>query len=115
MDYADWNRGLLLGGLLVVIATMAMISGRTVRHRLLAVGVLGQGIVMLLVSGAVYYPRAELGIAALALLTISGLWSLWFIPECRSHSQSPDAVTSEPVPGKPGVLEVTSNQIQGAP
>ena len=99
MDYADWNRGLLLGSLLVVMAVMALISGRSVRDRLLSAGVLVQGIVMLVVAGAVYYPRAELGIGVVALLALLGLWSLWVIQDSRGNSPVSGSQPDGPVVG----------------
>lgn len=111
MDYADWNRGLLLGSLLVVMAVMALISGRSVRDRLLSAGVLIQGIVMLVVAGAAYYPRAELGIGVVALLALLGLWSLWLIQDSRGNSAG-----SGPQPDGPvvGTMEI-SNQATATP
>ena len=79
MDFADWNRGLLLGGLLVVIAVIALVSGRTVRDRVLAAGILSQGILMTFVAGSAYYPRAELEIGAIAVLAVFCLWCVWAI------------------------------------
>ena len=86
MDHADWNRGLLLGGLLIVIAVMALVSGRSMRDRLLAVGVAAQGIVMTFVAGAAYYPRAELEVAALALAALFCLWSVWIFNDGRNSA-----------------------------
>lgn len=110
MDYADWNRGLLLGSLLVVMAVMALISGRCARDRLLSAGVLVQGIVMLVVAGAVYYPRAELGIGVVALLALLGLWSLWLIQDSRGNPAG-----SGPQPNGPvvGTMDI-SNQATSA-
>ena len=77
MDYADWNRGLLLSELLIVIAGMSLVSARSTRDALLAVGVLVQGIVMTFAAGGAYFPRAEFAVATTALMAIFGLWCLW--------------------------------------
>ena len=77
MDYADWNRGLLLSELLIVIAGMSLVSARSTRDALCAIGVLVQGIVMTFAAGGAYFPRAEFAVATTALMTLLGLWSLW--------------------------------------
>ena len=97
MDHADWNRGLLLGGLLIVIAVMALVSGRSMRDRLLAVGVVAQGIVMTFVAGAAYYPRAELEVAALVLAVLCCLWSVWIFDDGRSHTDRARASNVDPI------------------
>lgn len=80
MNFADWNRGLLVGELLVVVAGMALVSGRTGRDRLLAAGILSQGIVMILVAGGAYFPRAGFSVASVALLIVYGVWLIWLAP-----------------------------------
>ena len=97
MDHADWNRGLLLGGLLIVIAVMALVSGRSMRDRLLAVGVVAHGIVMTFVAGAAYYPRAELEVAALVLAVLCCLWSVWIFDDGRSHTDRARASNVDPI------------------
>jgi len=79
MEYADWNRELLLGALLNVVAGMGLISGRSPRERLLAVAVWCQGVTLLLVAGATFYPQTGLEMAAVAVIAVAGLWSVWFI------------------------------------
>ena len=87
MDHADWNRGLLLGGLLVVIAAMALVSGRTMRDRVLAAGILSQGILMTFVAGIAFYPRAELEIGAMALHGVVCLWGVWVVTANAGESK----------------------------
>ena len=87
MDHADWNRGWLLGSLLVVIAGMELVSGRTMRDRVLAAGVLSQGIVMTFVAGIAFYPRAELEIGAIGLLGVFCLWGGWVITANAGESK----------------------------
>ena len=97
MDYADWNRGLLLGGLLIVIAVMALVSGRSRRDRLVAAGVVAQGIVMTFVAGAAYYPRAELEVAALVLAVLVCLWSVWIFNDGRVSAGRACASNVDPI------------------
>ena len=96
MDYVDWNRGLLLGGLLIVIAAMALVAGHTKRDRLMAAGVLAQGIAMTFVAGAAFYPRAGLEIAALVLIVLWSLWSVWIISDGRRHDGRSQATDKRP-------------------
>lgn len=77
MDYVDWNRGLLLGSLLIVIAAMSLVTGRSPRDRLLAVGIVTQGIAMLFVMAGDFFPRNEFELAALGMLGLFCLWSGW--------------------------------------
>lgn len=97
MDHADWNRGLLLGGLLIVIAVMSLVSGRSLRDRLLAAGVVAQGIVMTFVAGAAFYPRAELEVAALALAVLFCLWSVWIFNDGRIPADRARASNVDPI------------------
>jgi len=87
MNYADWNRGLLLGELLVVIAGMALVSGCTGRDRVVAAGILSQGILLTFVAASTYYPRAELEIGAIALLAVFCLWCVWVITSTAGESK----------------------------
>jgi hypothetical protein len=77
IEFADWNRLLLTGELLVVVAGMALIFGRTNRDRVLALGIMSQGIVMMLAAGSAYFPRADLAVAAIAFLCLGCVWCAW--------------------------------------
>lgn len=77
MELSDFNRVLLLSGLLITVAGMAVVSGRLVRDRVLAAGMLVQGIVLLFVAVNSYFPRTELAAAAVGLLLLYPLWSVW--------------------------------------
>jgi NADH:ubiquinone oxidoreductase subunit K len=77
MDPATWNRGLLLSGLLIVIGGMSLVAGRSARDRMLALGILSQGIALMFVAGGSYLPRAEFSIAAVTLLAVTCLWIGW--------------------------------------
>ncbi len=80
MDHIDWNRGLLLGCLLITIGGMAVVAGRSVRDRVLAMGVLVQGVAIMFVTGGGYLFSDEFDLAAAALLLVFCLWGIWMIP-----------------------------------
>jgi FtsH-binding integral membrane protein len=96
MDHIDWNRGLLLGCLLVTIGGMATVAGRSVRDRLLAMGVLVQGIAIVFVAGGGYLFREEFDLASAALLLVFCLWGIWMIPIAKRSVQEtqPDSTAS---------------------
>jgi hypothetical protein len=77
MEFVNWNRGLLLSGILIVIGGMAVVSARSWRDRCFAVGVLTQGIVVVFAVGGAFHQRAELPAVAMALIVLSALWCLW--------------------------------------
>lgn len=74
MELPDFNRMLILSSLLMTVAVMAIVSGRLVRDRILAIAVMVQGIVMTLVAASAYFPRPELELAAAAILLVLPLW-----------------------------------------
>lgn len=111
MDYADWNRGLLLSELLIVIAGMALVSARSTRDALLAVGVLVQGIVMTFAAGGAYFPRAEFAVATSALMAIFGLWCLWMNTSGRSTGEQ--ATPMRPVADEITGVAVADDRSQG--
>lgn len=92
MDPATWNRGLLLSGLLIVIGGMALVAGRSARDRMMAMGILCQGIALMFVAGGAFFSRAEFSIAAVTLLAVSCLWCGWVRTDggiCRARRDSP--------------------------
>ena len=76
MTFADWNHGLLFAAVLTVMGAMLLVSAVTRRDRLIALGVLSQGIVVAFVVSGTFHGRSELLLAALALVVLVGLWSL---------------------------------------
>lgn len=74
MELPDFNRMLILSALLITVAAAAVVSGRLVRDRMLAIAVMVQGIVMTLVAASAYFPRPELELAAAAILLVLPLW-----------------------------------------
>lgn len=77
VEIAEWTRLLLMGQLLVVLGGMALVFAQSPRHRVLAMGICCQGIVILFAASGAYYPRSELAIAAIAFLCCFCLWSAW--------------------------------------
>jgi len=81
MTFADWNHGLLFAVVLIIMGAMLFVSAATTRDRLLALGVLSQGIVVTFVVSGSFHGRSELllaalALAALALVVLACLWSL---------------------------------------
>ncbi len=76
MTFADWNHGLLFAAVLTVMGTMLFVSAVAVRDRLIALGVLSQGIISAFVVSGSFHGRSELMLAAIALVVLVGLWSL---------------------------------------
>lgn len=74
MELPDFNRMLILSALLITVAAAAVVSGRLVRDRMLAIAVMVQGIVMTLVAASSYFPRPELELAAVAIVLVLPLW-----------------------------------------
>ena len=106
MDSAGWNRGLMLAALLIVIAGMKMVAAVTRRHRLIAVGMAMQAIVLAFVFNGMFYQRPELPSVAVALVAVLGLWCQMsgeeHAEEDSSFSQQPSVV---------GVRESTHSQV----
>ena len=76
MTFADWNHGLLFAAVLIIMGAMQFVSAATTRDRLIALGVLSQGIVVTFVVSGSFHGRSELLLAALALVVLACLWSL---------------------------------------
>lgn len=80
MDYTDWNRSLLHSHLLIVIAGMSLVSGRSIRDRILATGILVQGIALTFIAGDSYLAASAGETAAVALVVVFCLWVVWMKP-----------------------------------
>jgi len=120
MDYADWNRGLLLGELLIVVAGMSLVSARSSRDALLAVGVLVQGIVMTFAAGGAYFPRAEFAVATTAMIALFGLWCLWTNAPAEnsattSVSMNVAAADEVALAPEPGASPLAAGELSGEP
>ena len=76
MTFADWNHGLLLATVLIVMGAMLFVSATAVRDRLVGIGVLSQGILIAFVASGTLYGRSDLLVAAIALVALVALWSL---------------------------------------
>lgn len=94
MNQIDWNRSLLLGSLLIMTGVMAVVAGRSSRDRILALGVLVQGIAIIFAVGGSYFSRTELDLSGAALLLMFCLWSVWMIPYDRKSNAAMTPETS---------------------
>ena len=74
MELPDFNRLLILSSLLITVSAAAVVSGRVIRDRMLAIAVMVQGTVMILVAASAYFPQPELELAAVAILLVLPLW-----------------------------------------
>ena len=101
MTFADWNHGLLLATVLIVMGMMLLVSASAVRGRLIGIGVLSQGILIAFVASGSFYGRSGLLLAALALVALVGLWSLLvgdllLGSDTSDSSDTPRATSCEP-------------------
>lgn len=90
MNFAEWNQGLLLSVVLVVVGGMLLVGASSLRERLIAVGTLSQAIVLAFVTNGTFHGRSDLPLAALVLASLFVLWSLLAV-----NGQSPDEATHE--------------------
>lgn len=102
MNQIDWNRSLLLGGLLIMAGVMAVVAGRSSRDRILALGVLVQGIAIIFAIGGSYFSRTEFDLSGGALLLIFCLWGAWMLP----HDRESNTVMTPVMPSRPDESKV---------
>ena len=76
MNFADWNQGLLLSMVLVIVGGMLLVGASSWRERLIAVGTLTQAIVLAFVANGAFHGRSDLSLAALVLVSLFVLWNL---------------------------------------
>lgn len=86
MNQIELNRSLLLGSLLIMTAVMAIVAGRSSWDRILALGVLLQGIAIIYAIGGSYFSRMEFDLSGGALLVMYCLWGAWMIPRDRESN-----------------------------
>lgn len=86
MNQIELNRSLLLGSLLIMTGVMAVVAGRSPRDRILALGVLVQGIAIIFAIGGSYFSRMEFDLSGGALLVMYCLWGAWMIPRDRESN-----------------------------
>ncbi len=96
MGYAIWNQELLLAALLVVVAGMGLVSARSSRDRLLAIGVLAQATLIVFVANGTFHGRNELSFGGLVLLAVIGLWSVLGAESSRQGEPSRQSLDSIP-------------------
>ncbi len=75
MNSAEWNQGLLLSAVLVIVGGMLLVGAASLRERLIAVGTLSQAIVVAFVTNGAFHGRSDLPLAALVLASLFALWS----------------------------------------
>jgi len=76
MNLAEWNQGLLLAVVLVILGAMLLVSASSWRERWIAVGVVSQGILVAFVTNGVFHNRSDLMLAAIVLASLFGMWSV---------------------------------------
>src|SRR5688500_7422977 len=96
MGYADWNQELLLAALLVAVAGMGLVSARSSRDRLLAIGVLAQAILLVFVANGAFHGRNELSFGGLVLLAVVALWRVLGAEPPREGESSQRPLESVP-------------------
>jgi len=80
MNAAAWNLGLIHGGLLLLIGTVAIIQCPKPRQRLLALGIVAQALALISVTGGLRIPRPQSEFPALLGLAVFLLWMLQMQP-----------------------------------
>jgi hypothetical protein len=100
MSVADWNQGLLLSVLLIIVGGMLLIGASSIRERLIAVGTLAQAVVLAFVTNGAFHGRSDLPLAAIALASLYVLWSLLVAcgQEDESDSDEVGSATDSPSP-----------------
>lgn len=76
MNFAEWNHGLLLAVVLVIVGGMLLVGAASLRERLIAVGTLSQAVVLAFVTNGAFHGRSDLPLAAIVLASLFILWSL---------------------------------------
>lgn len=93
MNFAEWNHGLLLSLVLVILGGMLLVGAASLRERLIAIGALSQAIVVAFVTNGAFHGRSDLPLAASVLASLVVLWCL-----SVAHGPSGIAATSETGP-----------------
>ncbi|MBC8117617.1 MAG: hypothetical protein H7062_24765 [Candidatus Saccharimonas sp.] len=76
MNFAEWNHGLLLSVVLVIVGGMLLVGASSLRERLIAIGTLSQAVVLAFVTNGAFHGRSDLPLAAIVLASLFVLWSL---------------------------------------
>ena len=76
MNFAEWNQGLLVSVVLVVVGGMLLAGASSLRGRLIAIGTLSQAVVLAFVANGAFHGRSDPPLAALVLASLFVLWSL---------------------------------------
>ena len=100
MNFAEWNQGLLLSVVLIVVGGMLLVGASSLRERLIAVGTLSQAIVLAFVTNGTFHGRSDLPLAALVLASLFVLWSLLVVNDRESGLRNQES-------GEPGGARLT--------
>ena len=87
MNFAEWNQGLLLSVVLVIVGGTLLVGASSLRERLIAIGTLSQAIVLAFVTNGTLHGRSDLPLAALVLVSLFVLWSLLAV-NGQSHAEA---------------------------
>ena len=90
MQFAHWNQGLLVSAIYVVMGGMLLVSASSLRHRMMAVGVLSQAIMLALATQGPFYGRHELQVAAIVMAMVFILWGLLAVCGETDDPSSPE-------------------------
>lgn len=91
MNFAEWNHGLLLSVVLVIVGGMLLVGASSLRERMIAVGTLSQAVVVAFVTNGAFYGRSDLLLAAIVLASLFVLWSL-LVATGKSDVEATDEV-----------------------
>ena len=95
MNFVEWNQGLLLSVVLVIVGGMLLVGASSWRERLIAIGTLSQAVVVALATNGAYHGRSDLPLAAIVLASRFVLWSLLAVNGRESGIRSQES-------GEPG-------------
>jgi hypothetical protein len=76
MNFAEWNQGLLLSVVLVIVGGILLVGASSLQERLIAIGTLAQAVVLAFVTNGAFHGRSDLLLAAIVLASLFVLWSL---------------------------------------
>lgn len=105
MTFAEWNQGMLLSVVLVVVGGMLLVGASSLVERLIAVGTLSQAIVLAFVTNGAFHRRSDLPLAAISLVGLFVLWSL-LVANAKSQDEVMHEITG--VADNPSPSDATS-------
>lgn len=76
MTFANWNQGLLIALVQIVIGSMLFTGAASSRQRSIAVGIIAQAIVLAFVVSGAFHRNSDLSLAATSMAIVFVLWSV---------------------------------------